>query len=225
MKFTTTLVAAFVAVAAALTPADISKDPSGNPIAKPGLNELVPVGETYTITWEPTTPGKVSILLLRGPSNNVVPIETLADSIENDGTYDWTPSTSLEGDTTGYGLQIIVEGTGQYQYSTQFGIKNDKPVEPSGAYDVDPVPSATATASPSKSLVPIATSTFTICDCTETPAPTGGVPSTVVQPTAAPTLPSYAATPTPPAFEGAAGRKGAAFGGIVVAAAAAIFAF
>ena len=36
----------------------------------------------------------------------------------------WTPSTSLEPDVTHYGLQIIVDGTGQYQYSTQFGISN-----------------------------------------------------------------------------------------------------
>ena len=36
----------------------------------------------------------------------------------------WTPSTSLEPDVTHYGLQIIVDGTGEYQYSTQFGISN-----------------------------------------------------------------------------------------------------
>lgn len=26
-------------------------NPSGNPIAKPGLGEIVPVGTPYTITW------------------------------------------------------------------------------------------------------------------------------------------------------------------------------
>ena len=36
----------------------------------------------------------------------------------------WTPDTSLEADTLRYGLQLIVDATGQYQYSTQFGISN-----------------------------------------------------------------------------------------------------
>jgi hypothetical protein len=63
-------------------------------------------------------------LLLRGPSTDVVPIDTLADGIQNTGTYVWTPSTSLQPDTTGYGLQLICDDTGEYQYSTQFGISN-----------------------------------------------------------------------------------------------------
>jgi len=33
-------------------------DPSGNPIAHPGLGELIPAGQPYNITWQPTTPGK-----------------------------------------------------------------------------------------------------------------------------------------------------------------------
>jgi hypothetical protein len=61
----------------------------------------------------------------------VQPIDVIADAIDNSGSYSWTPSTDLEGDVIGYGLLIVVEGTGQYQYSTQFGIKNDKVVEPS----------------------------------------------------------------------------------------------
>lgn len=66
----------------------------------------------------------MSIVLLRGPSENVIPIDCLADSIANTGTFSWTPSTALTPDVTHYGLQIIVTGTGQFQYSTQFGISN-----------------------------------------------------------------------------------------------------
>lgn len=73
---------------------------------------------------QPTTPGKVSIVLLRGPAENVIPIDCLADSIANTGTFSWSPSTALTPDVTHYGLQIIVTGTGQFQYSTQFGISN-----------------------------------------------------------------------------------------------------
>ncbi|GIJ85933.1 hypothetical protein Asppvi_004804 [Aspergillus pseudoviridinutans] len=108
----------------AATKPDYTKDPSGNAIVKPGLNEQVPAGKPYTIEWDPTTTGPISLVLLRGPSNNVLPIATLADNIPNSGSFSWTPSTSLEPDTTHYGLMLVVDGTGQYQYSTQFGISN-----------------------------------------------------------------------------------------------------
>ncbi|KAI5301547.1 hypothetical protein KEM55_001660, partial [Ascosphaera atra] len=120
------IVAFFAAVVSAVTTADTSKSPSGNAIYNPGLDQQVEVGKPFEISWNPTTSGNVSIILLRGPSEDVQPIATIADSISNDGSYSWTPSTSLENDKTHYGIEIVVEGTGQYQYSPQFGIKNDK---------------------------------------------------------------------------------------------------
>ncbi|KAI4183234.1 MAG: hypothetical protein L6R41_005507 [Letrouitia leprolyta] len=102
----------------------VGDTPSGNPISAP-LNSIVPAGTPFTITWTPTTKGTVSIVLLRGPSTNVQPIGCIVDNIANTGKFVWTPSTSLEADVTHYGIQIIVSGTGQYQYSTQFGISND----------------------------------------------------------------------------------------------------
>ncbi|KAL9100741.1 MAG: hypothetical protein Q9163_003926 [Psora crenata] len=101
-----------------------SLNPSGNSINTPGLASQVPVGIPYDITWQPTTSGTVSIVLLRGPSENVAPLECIVDSVPNTGTYTWTPSTSLENDSSRYGIQIVVDGSGEYQYSTQFGISN-----------------------------------------------------------------------------------------------------
>lgn len=121
------LLALFTAGLAALASAYHAPvgDPSGNPINKPGLNEIVPVGKPYAITWTPTTTGPVTILLLRGPSTNVVPIGApIASGIDNTGTFEWTPPSTLEPDTTHYGIQLIVDATGQFQYSTQFGISN-----------------------------------------------------------------------------------------------------
>jgi len=116
------LAAAFTAVSAVTPPVG---DPKGNAIVKPTLNEIVPVGKAYPITWIPDTEGTVSILLLRGPSTNVVPIGApIAEGIENSGTFMWTPGPELEPDTERYGIQLIVDATGQYQYSTQFGISN-----------------------------------------------------------------------------------------------------
>ncbi|OCL02947.1 hypothetical protein AOQ84DRAFT_400919 [Glonium stellatum] len=121
------LFALFTAGLAALTSAYHAPvgNPDGNPTAHPGLNEIVPVGKPYAITWNPTTTGTITILLLRGPSTNVVPLGApIASGIDNTGTYEWTPPTTLEPDTTHYGIQLIVDATGQYQYSPQFGISN-----------------------------------------------------------------------------------------------------
>jgi len=96
----------------------------GNPIYTPSLNEIVPAGKPYKITWNPTTPGTVTLVLLRGPSTNVKPLYAIVEKIPNSGSYEWTPATNLEPDVTHYGIQLIVDATGDYQYSTQFGISN-----------------------------------------------------------------------------------------------------
>jgi hypothetical protein len=90
-------------------------DPTGNAIYEPGLNSIVPVGKPFTITWEPDTKGKVSLVLLHGPSTNVKPIQTIVESIDNTGSYEWTPDTHLAPNKTYYGIELVVDGTGQYQ--------------------------------------------------------------------------------------------------------------
>ena len=112
------------ALTTAYTKPDYNKEPKGNAISKPGLDDPVEAGKPYTIEWKADTPGPISIVLLRGPSKNVEPIDTLADKVDNDGKFEWTPSKNLEPDTTHYGIMIVVEKSGQYQYSTQFGVKN-----------------------------------------------------------------------------------------------------
>lgn len=120
------LVAAFAALASAYTQPDYNEPPQGNAIRAPGLNEQVPEGKPYTIKWDHNLGQTVSIVLLRGPSTNVQPIATLAESIPNSGEFVWTPSTSLTPDVTHYGLLIVVEDQGvnhgAYQWSTQFGL-------------------------------------------------------------------------------------------------------
>lgn len=115
--------AALIGLASAYTQ-PVGDTPSGNPIVKPSLGEVVPVGTPYTINWNPTTQGTVTLVLLRGPSTNVIPLYPIAEKVANTGSYVWTPSTSLEPDTTHYGIQLVVDATGQYQYTTQFGIGN-----------------------------------------------------------------------------------------------------
>ncbi|KAI4724837.1 hypothetical protein E4T49_07443 [Aureobasidium sp. EXF-10728] len=137
--------AAFAPLASAYTTPQ--GDPTGNAIYEPGLNSIVPVGKPFTITWEPDTKGKISLVLLHGPSTNVKPIQTIVESIDNTGSYDWTPDTHLAPNKTYYGIELIVEGTGQYQYSTQFGISNDNYQADSSSAGAVSTASATTTAS------------------------------------------------------------------------------
>lgn len=108
--------------------------PSGNPIYTPGLNQIVPVGQPFQITWDPTTPqDTVTLVLLKGPSTNAVPQYPIIENLPNTGTFTWIPSVELADSAgpTGYGIQLIDDATGAYQYSTQFGISN--PAVPSGS--------------------------------------------------------------------------------------------
>ncbi|KAE8375108.1 Ser-Thr-rich glycosyl-phosphatidyl-inositol-anchored membrane family-domain-containing protein [Aspergillus bertholletiae] len=207
---------ALAALATAHTDPDYNQAPTGNPIYTPGLNEAVPVGSPYAITWNPTTEGTVSLVLLRGESTNMQVLYTLAEQIPNTGKFEWTPSTDLTPDVTHYGLLLVVEGTGQYQYSTQFGISNPNGASSSSSSSssaVAEVPTSTAANPGAASPTSYVTYeiTTTICPETETapaasatdssapviPPPaqthswgTGGVSVPVVSPTNTPYLPT-----------------------------------
>ncbi|KAL3478755.1 Ser-Thr-rich glycosyl-phosphatidyl-inositol-anchored membrane family-domain-containing protein [Aspergillus californicus] len=236
--FSTAIVSALVAVAAAYTTPDYSVAPSGNAILTPGLQEQVPAGQPYTITWNPTTEGLISLVLLRGPSSNVVPLEPIAESIANTGSYTWTPSTTLEPDVTHYGLLLVVESganKGAYQWSTQFGIENPNygqdttTTTTSSSTTTVSVPTVSATNPGAPTDVVTATTTITTTTCPESELPTGTKP---VIPSSAPTLtqtPSSPAwtptfTPAPSQFTGAAGRNAVGLGA-VAAGVAAVLAF
>jgi hypothetical protein len=243
MKFSVLAVlSAIAAVVSAATPADYSKPPAGNPIYTPGLNEQVPVGKPYKITWNPTTPGKVSLTLLRGPSTNVVPIGVIADSIDNTGSYMWTPSTSLENDVTHYGLLIVVEGTGQYQWSTQFGIKNPGYQAPSSSTTSKATASTSYPASSSSASYPSTMTTtkgnsYPTATVEPTPTATTMTKSTSMAPsstTPGAAYPTGGATYTPPTpspstssppFPGAGARTSVSFGAGALVAIAAVLAF
>ncbi|OJD36663.1 mmc protein [Diplodia corticola] len=130
------LFALFTAGLAALVRAD--DGPTANAVRLPGLGDIVPAGERYDIKWDAATPyagGTVTLILLKGPSTNAVPIQTIVAGTENDGSYEWYPSADLEdsnGDT-GYGIKLVIDANGAYQYTTQFGISNTKAASSSAA--------------------------------------------------------------------------------------------
>jgi len=165
--FTKAIVIFFAGLAAAQKHAPVG-NPNGNPITRP-LNEIVPACKPFTITWQPTTPNTVSVLLLKGPSTNVVKFgPSLAEGISNSGSLTWTPASDLEATTgpTGYGIQIIDDVTGQYQYSTQFGISkadcgaaSSSVVASSSAAPVSSAPASSAHSAGYPASTPVASST------------------------------------------------------------------
>lgn len=247
----TSIVALFAGLAAAQH-APVG-DPVGNPITRP-LNEVVPACKPFTITWQPTTSNSVSLILLRGPSTDVKPLQTIVVGIPNSGSFTWTPASTLEADVTRYGLQLIDDITGQYQYSTQFGISkgpecNGAPSSASssaastpygGGYPVStPLPSSKASSSThggypvsspvsSKANTTIVTKTSSII--LSTGAPAGN--SSIVQPTKPLTVPSSlipSATSSPSATRSAppqsTGAASSLKAGLSLAGAVAAFAF
>ena len=91
---------------------------------------LFPNPATNT-SLQPTTTGTVTLVLLRGPSENILPLFPIVEKAPNSGTFTWTPPTTLEADVTHYGIQLIDDATGAYQYTSQFGISNSSPSSPS----------------------------------------------------------------------------------------------
>ena len=72
MRFLNTI---FVALSTLLALA-FAQD-GGNPINYPTAGSQVQPGDTVTITWDPTTPGTVSLVLRMGPSENLVDVDTI----------------------------------------------------------------------------------------------------------------------------------------------------
>lgn len=132
MLLTNPLTGALALLTASLATAARAADagPTANAVRLPGLGDIVPVNEKFTIKWDADTPysgGTVSLILLKGPSTNAVPFQTIVEGTENDGAFDWWPGDDIpdsNGDT-GYGIKLVVDANGAYQYTTQFGISND----------------------------------------------------------------------------------------------------
>lgn len=157
--------ACFAPLAAAYTQ-PVGDAPEGNPISQPGLNSVVPAGDNFTITWEPTTQGTVTLVLLKGPSTNAVPQYAIVEKTPNDGTYVWNVASDLQptDNAQGYGIQLIDDATGQYQYTTQFGISNpDYKASSSSSSSAETTPSATGYGHSTTTEAPKTTTWTTYC--------------------------------------------------------------
>ncbi|KAM3417906.1 hypothetical protein BST61_g6123 [Cercospora zeina] len=134
MRASTFLVSSIAALANAYTkPQDT---PTWGALLTPNGDSQVNRGQPFQITWDPTyggttrpTAGKtVSLVLCRGNSNACKPDPTaIVEGLPaGDDKWTWNVPCDLpagvKNTDTGYGMLIIVDQTGEFQYSTQFSI-------------------------------------------------------------------------------------------------------
>ncbi|KAF2679921.1 hypothetical protein K458DRAFT_407763 [Lentithecium fluviatile CBS 122367] len=234
----TFLVAFFAALVAA----------QDNPTSAPATGEVVPGCEPYTLKWNPTTKGTVSIEIISGATQGtLVPVGKVATGIANTGSFVWTPEAALgENAVTGY--KIYDDATGTFQYSVPFSVDGSTckdtetptptPEPTKDTYPTGPTPSETKTPEyPTSTPIP---SSSTTCTTTSTiyvpptgtgypPAPSKNstapypvVPPTTLYPTGTGSPVAPTTTPAAPEFTGAASAAQAGLG-LVGAAAAFVF--
>ncbi|KAG0637643.1 Ser-Thr-rich glycosyl-phosphatidyl-inositol-anchored membrane family-domain-containing protein [Tuber brumale] len=132
-----------------------------------------------TITWTPTTPGTITINLLKGPPSNLIDLGPIAASISNGGTFTWTIPNSLQdsgsmpkGDK--YGFKIIDDATKTFEYSPPFDLSIPDSTFGGATSSGTTNPTASLTTS-------IASATSRSSSSTLTPTPTSTPASTVTQ--------------------------------------------
>jgi len=122
----------------------------------PDTSSSVTQGKDFTVTWDPeshpTDGVTVSLVLCHGPGSNCV----LSDSAIAEGlpasqkSFDWKVPCDLapgvQSTSTGYGMLIIVDGTGEFQYSTQFSVVANSACSGSSSGSASILSSASATA-------------------------------------------------------------------------------
>jgi len=107
---------------------------SWGPLLTPDVSSPVTQGQSYTVTWDPeshpTDGVTVSLVLCKGPSTNCV---TASNAIVEgvpaaQKSYSWSVPCDLSAGTmntdSGYGMLIIVDGTGEFQCEHDLSVHN-----------------------------------------------------------------------------------------------------
>lgn len=66
-----------------------------NPFNIPSEGLSAAAGTPLKLQWKPTTDGTVTLVLRSGSSNDLNEGTVIASSIDNSGSYSWTPSNSI----------------------------------------------------------------------------------------------------------------------------------
>ncbi|KAK4957219.1 hypothetical protein LTR10_005178 [Elasticomyces elasticus] len=108
---------------------------AANPFNIPNGGYSVTAGSPTDLTWKPTTSGTVTLILRSGPSSNLIAGTVIASSIDNSGSYTWTPDTSITRGSD-YTVQIVSDDdSSQTNFTPYFVLDSDTVV----AYSTNPV--------------------------------------------------------------------------------------
>jgi len=147
------MIAKFLAIAAAgvsIASAACTYPPTGtqlagNAVTRPDLTHFPTIGEPFDIVWDATgLSSTVSLMLLRGPGENILFLENIVTGTANTGTFSWTPEDTLTPDTTHYGIILFDDATCSYQFTSQFGINAGAGTKSSTSTSSAPTSSSTA---------------------------------------------------------------------------------
>lgn len=169
------IAAAGVSIASATCtyPPPLTNQLTGNSVTRPDTVNPATIGSPFSIVWDATgLSSSVSLILLRGPGENIQFLEYIVQGAPNTGSYTWTPESSLTPDTTHYGIMMIDEADCKFQWSSQFGLNPG-----SGVISSSVAPTSSALppppASTSSAIPPPPASSSTTCD-EEGPSPPTG---------------------------------------------------
>lgn len=138
MKSIISAAGVFAAAVSAYTPPNGSVPTYGSLLTPNGDNPVI-TGQTIAVTWQPKQPAQgvtVSLVLCNGPSTNCVrQSSAIVEGVPAvAASYNWNVPCDLPlgqaNTATGYGMLIIVDGTGEYQCKSN----NIMPLSPSSHY-------------------------------------------------------------------------------------------
>lgn len=97
-----------------------------NSFSQPQPGDELKAGDAFVIRWNATTDGQVALVLLQGKSDNLSPVLTISEGLENRGAVRWlVPSDLPDGDN--YALRINPVGKADdINYTGQFKISGGK---------------------------------------------------------------------------------------------------
>jgi hypothetical protein len=155
---------------------------AGNPVLTPNNNDGAEpiIGQPFNITWNGAgLPDKIDLAICQGPSTACNVIGDIIIGAPNTNLYTWSVpcSQSPTESNAGYGILLIDDATGQYQYSTQFGFQADTTGACSGSSSSSSSSSSSAPSSHTGSKTGHGGSSFTTSPSSAAPTQSGSVPS------------------------------------------------
>ncbi|KAF3923697.1 hypothetical protein ABW20_dc0102710 [Dactylellina cionopaga] len=118
-----------------------------NAITAPIRGDVITAGEPFTIKWTKPQGASVTLVLVDGPANSVVPVATIVASVPNSGAYTWSVPKNLPASTT-YAIRISYNNNPQdYNYSDRFVFESDVTASSSAATSAASSSSAAETTS------------------------------------------------------------------------------